>query len=427
MGDVGGADKRKQRAARGGAIRRLRHLLDGRIEEIRRSGALRIFGAALGCTHVLTFVLWIRGGFFARVTSESSPVCWPFLPDCDAIRFATPLHAQIALWGYLALSILAVLGFTRRRWIGRGYVALVAVNAMKGALFVADYRLMGNYHYMPFLVSVVYLAWPRPGRTLPYLMVAFYLSAGALKINREWLSGAALISKTWVSGRLLEIACAYVVLLELVIVLGLLSRSRWVRWATLAQLAVFHAYSWHVVGFFYPLVMACLLSFFPLAWCEGAEVESERESGLTRFCSGRAGLAAYAAVSVYAAAQVVPHLFPGDSAITGEGRIFALNMMDARVSCDTLETVHAGSVIRETSDLHPDVGVRVQCDPIRYWNRARNLCLEGEVDGDIRVETYLVSKRQTDESYLRVFGITDFCGSPPDLALLAHNDWIGTR
>src|SRR5262245_34888964 len=106
---------------------------------------------------------------------------------------------------------------------------------------------MGNYHYMPFVIAAVYLVWPSPERVLAYVLVAFYVSAGVLKVNPEWLSGAAMIDKTWLTGHMLEYGCAYVVVLELVLVFGLLSRRPWLRHVTLAQLVLFHAYSWHVV------------------------------------------------------------------------------------------------------------------------------------------------------------------------------------
>src|SRR5262249_20474327 len=169
----------------------------------------------------------------------------------------------------------------------------------------------GNYHYMPFIITALYLVWPRPDRTIGFMLVAFYVSAGALKLDKEWLSGAALIAPTWLSGKLLELACAYVVILELVLVFGLLSRDRRIRWLIFAQLAAFHAYSWHVVGFFYPCVMGLLLAWYPLRWREAPDEDPLFE----RLTTGRAGWPAYAILACYALAQVAPKLFPGDSAI----------------------------------------------------------------------------------------------------------------
>jgi hypothetical protein len=140
----------------------------------------------------------------------------------------------------------------------------------------------------------------------------------------------------------------------------------------------------------------------------------------------RAGLPSYAALAAYGAAQVAPVLSPGDPAVTGEGRIFAINMMDAKVECDHFEFARDGAVIHETSELYPNVGVRIRCDPIRFWNKARNVCRAGEeLGGSPRVESYLLAKRTTDPTYQHVYAVDDFCGDKPRMDVFSHNAWIG--
>jgi hypothetical protein len=400
----------------------LRQALRLRLAAVAASRTLRGYGASLALVHCLTFAYWTRGGFLSRIIAERAPVCWPFLPHCGDFRTNSVALIEWVMGGYVVLAVATACAFLRPRFASLAYFGLLALNVVKLALFFQDYRLTGNYHYMPFILSFAYLFWPSPRRALPYLIVALYVSAGALKVNPEWLSGAALIAKTYLSGRLLEIACAYVVLLELVLVFGLLARRPSIRWAVLVQLVLFHAYSWHVVGFFYPLVMACLLSFFPLAWHEErGDSRSAERSKFEDFLSGRAGFASYGATALYALAQLAPSFFPGDSAVTGEGRMFAINMMDARVSCDHFETVRDGDTIVETSELHPRAGLRIRCDPIRFWNKAKNECRAGD---DIQVDTYLVAKRETDSAYRPVFAVEDFCDEMPEFSVLSHNRWI---
>ena len=60
-------------------------------------------------------------------------------------------------------------------------------------------------------------------------------------------------------------ACAYVIVLELVVSWGLLARRAWIFWAAFAQFLLFHALSWQVVGFFYPLLMFAILTIFPVS------------------------------------------------------------------------------------------------------------------------------------------------------------------
>jgi len=402
-------------------------MLARRVAHIAESSTLRTYGACLAAIHLLTFVYWHANGFAVRVITDRSPVCWPFFEDCQAAHVMSRHSVQTTLWLYGIAAGVTILLFLRARTVAIALAALTLVNLVKGALFVLDYRFMGNYHYMPFIVTTVYLAWPKPERVIPYVLVAFYISAGALKLDQEWLSGAALIAPTWLSGKLLELGCAYVVIMELVLVLGLLSGRRWLRWATLAQLAMFHGYSWHVVGFFYPCVMALLLSYFPLRWREVPDEDPLSE----RLVTGRAGWPAYTALALYTAAQVAPKLFPGDSAITGEGRIFAINMMDARVECDHLELVRTSNgptVIQELSERRTDVGIRIKCDPIRFWNIAQEQCRERALLGDdARVDAYLSSRRTTDPAYRSVFAVEDVCHRAPHFDVWQHNEWLAPR
>ncbi len=151
-----------------------------------------------------------------------------------------------------------------------------------------------------------------------------------------------------------------------------------------------------------------------------------------RLTFGRAGAATYAFLAVYALAQVAPKLFPGDSAITGEGRIFALNMMDAKVECDHFQlvrtTVGDHTVIEETSERRSDVGVRIKCDPIRFWNIAQTACREHAALGDdARIDAYLDARRTTDPAYRSVFAVEDICHAAPHFDVWRHNRWLEPR
>jgi hypothetical protein len=394
--------------------------IDERVHETARSVTLRAYGAALVATHLLTLLYFARHDLLVRLVTSPHPICWQWFSDCDELRTQSATLVRASMVGYGALAVATLIAFARPVWTNRALVGLVALNLWKAAWILQDYRLMGNYHYMPFIASAAYLLLPRPKEVGRYLLVAFYVSAGVLKLNREWLSGAALIAPTWLRGRWLEAGCTYVVLLELVLVFGLLAKNPRIRWLTLSQFVVFHAYSWHVVGFFYPLVMFCLLSLFPLLWLEERRAETAH-GALDALVSGRCGKLTYAALGVYALAQAAPAFFPGDSAITGEGRVFAINMMDARVECDPFAVLRTGSTLREVSDLHPTVGIRIRCDPVRYLSVAKNLCREtkGELD------TYLLARRTTDATTTNVFALEDLCAAPKEFASFAHNDWIG--
>ena len=386
------------------------------VAEIRRSRPLQMYGACLSLTLGLSALYWRRSPRY--VADPGDAICWPFFEDCVVARvFSAPLlECYLALLA--ALSVVATLVFLHGRHHRAAWLLLAGTTMVKAFYMVQDYRLMGNYHYMPFVLVTAYLFIPDKKRLLPVLLVAFYLSAGALKVNREWLSGAALIREAAVSGKLLEICAAYVVLLELVFVLGLLSKSQRIRWLLLVQLAAFHAFSYHLVGWFYPATMSFLLAIFPLLWLS----KERADAPLAFFCTGRAPAAASSFLGLYVLAQLAPSLFPGDAALNGEGRLVALNMFDARAVCDEATFVKRGSFTEERNAGHPELALRIHCDPIVYWNAARALCRTP--GGTDRVDTFLVARRTSDSTYTSVLSVTDFCAKDPAYEVWAPNRWL---
>jgi hypothetical protein len=401
------------------------HVLRRGFAEIEASPALHRFGALLALSHVVTLVFWTVSRDLGRLLGQSpeSAICWPFFEDCWRLRPVprAAVHAALVVYGALAVggTVLFLGRRAWRRWLALGYVALCAMNLLKAALFVLDYRLMGNYHYMLFIISFAYLFWPAKALVCRLLIVGFYVSAGSLKLNAEWLSGAALLRPALFTGWLGDASLAYVVLLELVLVFGLLAENALVFYATFAQLVAFHIYSWHIVGYFYPCIMFCLLAIFPLCRTAG----DDRGSSLgARLIALRLPRSSWAALALYAAAQLAPHLFPGDVALTGEGRIFALNMLDAKSECSVSLITTEGSAHTEHATLRPGLGVRTRCDPIVYFAGARGLCQA--LGGRGEVDLGLVSRRATDGFYRSIVSVTDLCGAGLGFDLWRHNAWI---
>ena len=238
----------------------------GPVAEIEADPALRFYGVALVATHLLTAYWLFHHDLASMVAFGQDAYCWPLVPDCDALRVLSAGQLRVAFGVYAALALASALAFLRPGTTVYGYAGLVVLTLFKLAVIALDFRLRRNQHYMAFAASAAFLFVPNRRATLQLLLVLFYFWAGTLKLNWEWLSGAALYRPLWLfTGRGVIVACAYVIVLELVIVWGLLARDRRIFWSSLAQVAVFHAFSWAVVGFFYPLLMAGLLAIYPLA------------------------------------------------------------------------------------------------------------------------------------------------------------------
>jgi hypothetical protein len=392
-----------------------------RLDEVRSDTALRLFGAALALANVVTFVQWkFHNGVPLMVGRGRDSLCWPFWENCHA--YALPVAViNAGLWLYLLLGLAAAGCFLSRR-VTTGYWLLLLVNAMRVLVMLQDYRLRANHHYMLNCMVLVYLFLPYTREMLRHMIVSIYFWAGVLKLDSDWLSGATLYSqdKLWFPRALVPAACIYVVILEMGMIWGLYSRRAWLFWGTVAQLALFHYTSWAIVGFWYPTLMTCLLSILPLARLlpppsnAVAAIRAQRRRAFT--------LAGSVAV-IFAAFQMVPRAFPGDTAITGEGRMFALHMFDALIECEATMTHHlAGGdrvEVRPESRKFPH---RSRCDPLVYYAIARNACARSPgADFDLSLR----SKRNSSVDYTQVINVRNFCATQPRYTLWRHNGWIG--
>jgi hypothetical protein len=394
------------------------------VEEIRADPVLRVYGAGLALVHVLTFLFW-RGDapLQAVLPVQATPICWPFFEDCHRFRFPAPAGVDALLWAYLALALAAMALFARRAAVGWAYASLMTLEILKSLIIVQDYRLRMNQHYMAFFVALAFLVFPAKRRLVQYLIVLFYFWAGTLKLNRDWLSGAMFArSLPWVPAPLLQVACAYVIVLESILVFGLFSRRRWVFWGTLGQLLLFHLISYSVVGFFYPALMAVLLSIFPLDRLTRRDGD---QPSLASLGWALEPVSTYVLLAGFSALQLVPHVFPGDSAITGEGRLFALHMFDAQVVCEAHVTVHDGQRGSRRVRIVPLVPGRVRCDPIVYLSFARALCRQGLEHGRWTDLDLSLRSRRTSEQALRpVVELDRFCGGSIQYDVWRPNSWI---
>lgn len=394
-------------------------LIHRNIDEIREDPVLRVYGACLAATHVLTFFYWKFSFSLEKVLATSSEViCWPFWEDCHVFRQGALAYADWNVWllVYLAAAVTCAFLFLLRRGCGVAWWGFLALNLFKLAIVVQDFQLRLNQHYMAGIACMAFLMIPGKRRFLRLLIVFFYFWAGLLKLNREWLSGAALYKPVWFfTGGMLPVACVYVVVLEILLVWGLFSKRRSFFWATLVQLLIFHVFSWPVVGFFYPTLMFCLLALYPLD-----RLITSREQ--IPF-SGPASLF----LGIFSLAQMVPWLMPGDSALTGEGRFFGVHMFDALAQCEGYAVLKKADGTSRKVNLYRTMAARIHCDPIVYFHRAKALCRSpehGTVFTDL--DLFLNVGLKTDSQLKPLIHFEDFCRKNPSYRWWRHNGWILT-
>ena len=397
----------------------------GQLREIRDDPSLRLFGCALALIHALTMLYWRQIdaiGFLARGTES---ICWPLVPGCEALRVLSVEPLVWLLRGYFASGVGVAVLFLFPRVFRAAYAGLAALTLFKLLFLALDFRLRLNQHYMILWVSAVFLLIPSKRDALRVLLVLFYVWASTLKLNADWISGAALPTQSWIIPASLTVAaCVYVIGLELGVSWGLLARNRWVFWGALFQFLIFHAVSWQQVGFFFPTVMFLLLTVFPLArLVPGGESEPSLLSRLIHF---RMRPAVYGAMLAFSLMQLPPVLIPGDAAITGEGRPYALHMVDAGVVCRGLAVVHRADGSTIEVSLSGRTVARIACDPIVVAGRARNICrgTSGLVTGAVELDLLLTSRRRSTTEVETVIDLPRFCARDIRYNPFGRNWWI---
>jgi hypothetical protein len=384
------------------------------------------YAGVLSLLHPLVALSWVLDKRIALLLTTPDYVCWPLVPSCHVVRgWFSASGILVVVAGYALLGVIAAALFARER-ARAGMIAFVTATTFGFAIYALDYRLRSNQSYMFGWIALAFVFRTRaaagPKRRLEMcsiLIPLLYAWAGLLKTNKEWTSGAALYeTPLFVPQTLVPAACVYVLVLELVLVWGLLSTDRRIRWVVYGQLVLFHLVSWKVVGFFYPLLMLGLTSVFPLIWvlCPEDTLTWKRLWGERELRQD-----ALAVGGLLSAFQLVPRLFPGDTAITGEGRLFAVHMFDAKVECAGGATV-GGSMTVEL--IAREEAVRMRCDPIVLRANIQHLCRK--VRG-ARVDVAIDAKRSADEHMQPLIHVDDACHQRLAYSVLHHNAWIGAR
>ena len=385
----------------------------------------RLYGAALALGNVLTCCYWLSARVELYLDKNAAAICWPPFDTCADWRFLDSRGIVAAILVLLCVSATNAILFTKRETARSAYWLLWLSTAYKVSILAHDYRLVLNQHYMLLWVTLCFLLMPSRRQSLQYLIVLFYFWAGLLKFNQEWLSGAALYGRkpfglpdAWIPA-----ACYYVVVIEVAVVWGLLSTRQVIFWGSLAQLVLFHVGSFWVVGFFYPLLMFLILSIFVLNRLSLPIQVSF--ANLTRF---RERPSTYALLCGFCVLQAIPRLQSTDSAITGEGRIFALNMFDAPVQCVATASLHWDEGVTTEAIRVPFLQPRIGCDPIVYRQAAMNLCRTSIAARPvIDVDLTLRSRRSSWESMVTIVDVKSLCSNPVGYNMFRHNPWIRAR
>ena len=396
-------------------------LLAKNISEIAQDKALRIYGAFLGVSYLATYLFFIIYQNHLYLTQPSEAICWPFFPNCHNFHFFSEPQAQLSIHLLGLLSLAFTLSFIWNK-IKTGYFLLLITWLYELSLITLDFRFRQNQHYMLLWTTLAYLFIPKKREALTFLIISFYWWAGRLKINGEWLSGSIIYKDMWlIPSRYFPIACIYVVVLELIFIWALAVRKSRFFWPVYAQLILFHIISWSQVGFYYPILMAGIISVFPLFY-----YHPSTERSVSDLLRGKLEKSTYALILLFGFLQMIPLLYPGDSTLVGQGRIFALHMFEARQKCEVIVIEKFKNRIPLKLDLaQKDLPPRIMCEPILYFNRVQNQCLKLKQNPQFMdLDFYMNIAKATMPSMKPLISTQDFCSQNLRYHPILPNSWI---
>lgn len=384
--------------------------------DIRRLKSLysefQIYGFLLGLTHLVTHLFWSAYDFtegLAYKLANPTGNNWPFIPPQFPLWIAE--HSKLVVVTYIALSFLTIFIFLIPRAQLNLLRATFAVSFfLKLLIYFSSYDFMGNYQYMAHIVFFLFLFAPTDLRLIRLAILLFYFGAGLIKLNWEWISGSALLIDTFIPQPWLTIGCIYVIILELVFVWFIDFKKHFIHFAVFAQLVFFHLFSWHIVGFYYPSIMLLMISVFLIS-SEPLFERSFLKNKITLIYS-----------FLFLSAQAYPKVLAKNEALTAEGRMLSLNMLDAKTIClPSFEIQTDLGYLYIDQPMH--YATRVRCDPLVWFNYGKKLCQNAPMES---ISLTIRGRKTTDSYDLLTVDHVNIC-DPQIKYSIFSNDWIQSK
>ena len=373
---------------------------DKQIDEIKSDSLLSNYSHFLIGIHLLTALFWFYQGFESILTNVNQSYCWPFFSSCESAKILLLPIVPLLLPTYAILSIFGLLQstiFKKSTWF-----LLIGLEVMKLLFQSLDYRFMGNYHFMPHIITLVFLFSSNKKFWINIWMLSFYVGAASLKLNYEWLTGASLSWKIPFNKiELMQWQAITVILIELSAPLLLSFKNFRFRVGGLAFLFVFHIASYYWVGFFYPAVMLSLLAFFFI------DLFSPRTETKIQFRSLSFLLGSISWL-IFIFMQISSLNNSRAKALGSQSRLWSLNMFDARSMCRGVFFAHEDSQTTELDFQNEELASRVKCDPIIFYEQARHIC-QNKSARVRSLEAHLVSRQFSDIDNLVIVREKDIC------------------
>lgn len=355
-------------------------------------------------SHFITSIYWLKNESWIKYSTENyKTTCFPLFKNCFELAFENLIFIQSIFVLYLLFCLLGLFLVVIDK--SKLYLLIfTGLTVLKLFVLLSRYSFMGNYHNMHLSLCILTLISAGSFTFFRLGLVLQYVFAGLLKLNIEWLSGAALVSYSpyMFRGFWNSMSLAYVPVLELILIWGLLSKHSILRRVTIVQLIAFHLYSILIVGLYYPLIMAGLL--LPIITKEFTNTNSDtilyNKIGLKQ-------LAPLFFVFFMVLWNISTKLYTLDPSMDGNISYLSLNMLDAKLKCQhTLLEEKPDGTILALNIPKIATAIRVHCDALVFESFLKRLCIQNPKS---KFMFYLESARTTDDKYTLVRKYNNVC------------------
>lgn len=365
------------------------------IKNLNEDSSLRLLQLPLILIHFLSAIFFLKQDFLGILTKIERRICWPFFENCLAYTRFSSFQSQVLFSSYLFLALVCIFLFFKKS--KHSLSLLVFLEIFKLLIQSIDYRFMGNYHFMPHVFTLVYLLAHNKSVWLRIWLASFYWSAASLKTNPEWLAGNSLSFRTpFGFTEPLPYFALLVLLIEINVPFLLLSTKSKFRHSALFIFLIFHLVSFYWVGFFYPMVMVCLLSVFLI-------IKNQEPININILWKDKIAFIFWIFFIFNQMRNISDFR---EFSLNGYQRLYSLNMYDASSECMGFFLAKSGNSWEQIPFVN-HLAVRVRCDNVIFWQQARNLCREK--NGNTTWSAYLYSRLGSDTSQTRIESEVDVC------------------
>lgn len=394
--------------------------------EINKSFSTRALGFILALTNIYSYFNWqYHSTAFQGLISGASHVCWPFFKSCDTAFLLTASQINIVFGAFTFFSTLAVLSFLSSRLLAVGWLAMLIALVLKSVLYLQDYRFSSNVHYILFIVHFCYLLFPQRKLLFKFLVLAFYLNTGLLKINSEWLSGSQVLADSTLDLKALQLLSMAILLIECVVPFGLFFKHKQFRLVSLITLMCYNIFIWASGGGFYALVQLSFLVVFALEALEFNRYDDSLLVYQSYIRPEPTKVWIPVIVTFYAMMQLLPILFETTQASGSEGHLLSLNPIRAKFQCENITYINQSKKI-EHIELF-DQGQSGQCDPYIIYRKIKSICDEQKSKADFKgITEIFIQKHNKSKQPSQIFKIDNFCDENIKYTSIRSKKWMVT-